>query len=455
MNYPTATLSVYDINSDPGRLDALRVAAHSDSAAAAAFDRLTRLASTVLSAPIALIGFVDNKQLLLTSKHGLSPHWDEILKAPAAGSLCGRVIKSRRPLILSSSRGQKQNRIGSAIKGLSAVSFAGLPLITTDAHLLGVFCVVDYFERDWTDDQISSFNDLAQAVVSEIELRAAHYLYEKYARDLALQNEHNLMLRERQYHTEEQLLHLGFDETARERAETARRQIESILEGITDGFFALDQSMRFTYINDRAEKLLHRSRGELIETRLTDHPTPTDLVQRLREVQLSNAPMAFEFNDEDHNSFFEILAYPSPTGISVYFHDVTERKRVVDEIERRSIELQSLSRRLVEVQEQERGQIARELHDEVGQILTGLKLTLSAARRLPDAARDTQLDQAQLLVNELIGHVRDLSLDLRPAMLDDLGLLPACSGISNDIHVKQVSVLHSINRRSTADLIRR
>ena len=87
--------------------------------------------------------------------------------------------------------------------------------------------------------------------------------------------------------------------------------------------------------------------------------------------------------------------------------------------------LQTLSHRLVEVQEAERRYIAGELHDEIGQVLTGLKLVLEMSARLPaDAIRD-RLGEAQALVSELMMKVRDLSLNLRPAMLDDLGLLPA------------------------------
>ena len=87
-------------------------------------------------------------------------------------------------------------------------------------------------------------------------------------------------------------------------------------------------------------------------------------------------------------------------------------------------QLQLLSRRLVEVQEAERRRIARELHDEIGQTLTGLKLILESAAQAP-AAPAGRLGDAQALVNELLARVRALSLDLRPAMLDDLGLLPA------------------------------
>jgi signal transduction histidine kinase len=87
--------------------------------------------------------------------------------------------------------------------------------------------------------------------------------------------------------------------------------------------------------------------------------------------------------------------------------------------------LRALSHRLVEIQEQERRDIARELHDEIGQVLTGLSVAVEMTRREVDGAPAERLEAAQEMVRELFGRVRELSLDLRPVMLDDLGLLPA------------------------------
>ena len=78
-----------------------------------------------------------------------------------------------------------------------------------------------------------------------------------------------------------------------------------------------------------------------------------------------------------------------------------------------------------EVQEAERRHLAQELHDEIGQALTGLRLMLVRAEELPVIQQKTQLKQAQSLLNDLVEQVRQLSLNLRPTMLDDLGLLPA------------------------------
>jgi len=87
--------------------------------------------------------------------------------------------------------------------------------------------------------------------------------------------------------------------------------------------------------------------------------------------------------------------------------------------------LQALSHRLVAIQESERRRIALELHDEIGQLLTGLKLQLDSNREPGNALTQPSLVKASALADELIQRVRNLSLDLRPTMLDDLGLLPA------------------------------
>ena len=87
------------------------------------------------------------------------------------------------------------------------------------------------------------------------------------------------------------------------------------------------------------------------------------------------------------------------------------------------LHLQALSRRLVEAQETERRALARELHDEIGQSLTGLRLLLDL--RGEPATSGHRLTHAQELAASLLGRVRQLCLDLRPGMLDDLGLVPA------------------------------
>lgn len=86
-------------------------------------------------------------------------------------------------------------------------------------------------------------------------------------------------------------------------------------------------------------------------------------------------------------------------------------------------DLRSLSRRLVQIQEQERRSIGRELHDEIGQSMTVLMLALDSVKHSPAEKVATALAEAQEVANEVMGQVRNLSLQLHSAMLDQ-GLLP-------------------------------
>lgn len=119
--------------------------------------------------------------------------------------------------------------------------------------------------------------------------------------------------------------------------------------------------------------------------------------------------------------------------------DITELKRIEDE-------LRTLSRRLVRIQEEERRNISRELHDEIGQSLTVLILMLDIAKHLSTGDAASTLAEAEELVNGLMEQVRQLSLELRPGMLDDLGLLPTLlwhfDNFTTKTHIK-VNFKHS------------
>jgi signal transduction histidine kinase len=111
-----------------------------------------------------------------------------------------------------------------------------------------------------------------------------------------------------------------------------------------------------------------------------------------------------------------------------------QHARLHQEVRAANQRLHALSRRLVEAQENERRHIARELHDEVGQALTTVIINLQAVQRLLDAPRAERdeapdplayLEESLQTVRRTLQQVRDMSLDLRPSLLDDLGLVPA------------------------------
>jgi signal transduction histidine kinase len=102
-----------------------------------------------------------------------------------------------------------------------------------------------------------------------------------------------------------------------------------------------------------------------------------------------------------------------------------ENARLYRQVAEAHARAEALGRQLLEVQEAERRALARELHDEFGQLLTGLRLLLAPGRARTGIAAATDAERALGLVDELLARVRGLSLDLRPAALDQLGLLPA------------------------------
>jgi signal transduction histidine kinase len=96
-----------------------------------------------------------------------------------------------------------------------------------------------------------------------------------------------------------------------------------------------------------------------------------------------------------------------------------------DRLQERNLLLRSFSLKLVQAQEMERRHLARELHDEVGQALTAAKINLQSAMREAGASIGLRLQETVAILDRLLGQVRRISVDLRPSILDDLGLVPA------------------------------
>jgi signal transduction histidine kinase len=106
--------------------------------------------------------------------------------------------------------------------------------------------------------------------------------------------------------------------------------------------------------------------------------------------------------------------------------NIHDRQQAERELRTANQRLQNLSRQLLDVQERERRFIAHELHDEIGQLLTVTKLDLQAAKdSADDASRNQLLEESISALDRLLEQIRSLSLELRPPMLDDLGLVPA------------------------------
>ncbi len=103
-----------------------------------------------------------------------------------------------------------------------------------------------------------------------------------------------------------------------------------------------------------------------------------------------------------------------------------ERAVLFEEVQSGRARLQSLTRQLIDSQEKERRHLARELHDEIGQVLTAVKTNLQSLQlSFEPQTLSTRLQESIGVVDSALGQISDLSLDLRPSLLDDFGLVPA------------------------------
>lgn len=137
----------------------------------------------------------------------------------------------------------------------------------------------------------------------------------------------------------------------------------------------------------------------------------------VREIELVMAELP------DHENVF----------VQIVINDVTQRSRERKDLLRSRRALRELSASMVEAREAERQRIARELHDELGQRLTAMKLELSAClREHPGAALAERAKNMLDMLDETVASARRIAMDLRPLMLDDLGLVEAVEWLVQD-----------------------
>ena len=156
------------------------------------------------------------------------------------------------------------------------------------------------------------------------------------------------------------------------------------------------------------------------------------------KVALTGESVRFINRAEQLNRWFDVFAFrlgpQENRQVAALFHNITEHIKTGEEIAKSREQLAQLYTHLSEVREEERTSIAREIHDDLGQSLAGLKIDLLGVKEnIHDKVWSKQrIDKAISLVNSTIKTVQSLSSRLRPQMLDDLGLASAIEWQANE-----------------------
>ena len=151
---------------------------------------------------------------------------------------------------------------------------------------------------------------------------------------------------------------------------------------------------------------------------------------------VSDYETSFRIKNGEVRSFIlagESIELKGEVYIIVILHDNTDRKKAEEEIKKSHNELRSLSAHLQIVREEERKMLAREMHDEIGQILTSIKMNLSLMKRQVETKKtklhpvdlDNEIKSMSKMIDHAVVRVRKMITELRPELLDKLGLIPA------------------------------
>ena len=167
---------------DPERLAALVQLRLLDSPTEEAFDRLTRLATRVLGAPVSLVSLVDDRRQFFKSECGLPEPWASRRETALSGSFCQHVVGSGEPLVVEDARIHPLLRDNLAVRDLNVVAYLGIPLKTPEGHTVGSFCAIDTVPRIWSRAEQETMFDLAGSVMSEVALRIVSGFMEEQVR---------------------------------------------------------------------------------------------------------------------------------------------------------------------------------------------------------------------------------------------------------------------------------
>ena len=219
----------------------------------------------------------------------------------------------------------------------------------------------------------------------------------------------------------------------------ANARYHRTVDSVMDAIVAVDEEQNILFFNPAAERMFGLPAGEAIGSPLTrlipqrhrrehhmhvERYTLSNVGSRSMGSQLDISGLRADGTEFPIESTISQMVIDGKRQFTAVLRDVTERHRAEVDMREMNRQLRALSASLQEVREQERTRISRELHDELGQQLTGLKLDLAWLNKRVKEGRELQpdaMDEMRSQLDEAIASVRRISTELRPPILDDLG----------------------------------
>jgi len=249
----------------------------------------------------------------------------------------------------------------------------------------------------------------------------------------------------------------GFSRSLRDGSAANEARMMAIIRASREAIITVDSNEVILMFNPMAEQLFGATAADAIGTSLNrfiperfraahSHHVNQFGVAGISDRQMGKQRVLFGLrtNGQEFPIEASISQIEDRNGklYTVMLRDVTERVQADNTLQASREELRALSANLQHVREEEKTRIARELHDDLGQQLTALKMDLSAVEEsldtgaIPDRALNHEitghLRSMRRLIDATVASVRRIAADLRPVMLDDLGLVPAIEWLVSD-----------------------
>ncbi|MBD0386278.1 MAG: GAF domain-containing protein [Nostoc sp. C3-bin3] len=297
------------IDTEAKRLEALRQYQILDTEPEEAYDNLAQLAAFICGTSISLVNFIDENRQWFKAKVGLN-----VSEMPRCVGLSYLCQERRNVVVVPDTLADETLANNAVVTGYPYIRFyAGVPLITPKGDMLGTLCVIDQAPRELSQRQVEALVALSRLVIDQLELRRHVTEVSQISEKL-----------------------VAHEQAAYAESESARIRIANLLESITDAFFALDKKWRFTYVNGQAELLLQKKQNELLGQSIWEvfpELTDTTFHREYHRAILEQVSVEFEEFYPPLNSWFQVHAYPAKDGLSVYFQDITERRRTAEALQ--------------------------------------------------------------------------------------------------------------------------